>query len=363
MRIYIHIPYCHARCAYCDFYSTVTRGKIDLYVDCLINELRSRAQEWQGEPLKSLYIGGGTPSLLPLPLLGRLLGEMPIGTETEEITIEANPEDVTADWVRYVASSPINRVSMGVQSLNDEQLRFIGRRHTAAQAVSAVKTLRDGGINNISLDLIYGLPGQDLESWHMSLQGLLELRPEHLSAYLLSYERGTRLHAMLQAGKVQEASDELVSQMYQLLCRETARQGYEHYEISNFALPGHRARHNSAYWTGEDYLGLGPGAHSCVHGLRSANPSKLHDYLRASGVGTNVLEEESENEKFNDLVITRLRTADGLNLDTCPNRDMVVRTAAPYLRDGRMTQAGSRIRISEEAWLTSDAIMESFIMV
>ncbi|MDE5915376.1 MAG: radical SAM family heme chaperone HemW, partial [Duncaniella sp.] len=263
MKLYIHVPFCHSKCAYCDFYSTPRKEWMEAYTDALINEWHVRSETFE-EAVDTLYFGGGTPSSLPPQLFKRIIDALDLDPRLlREATVEANPEDVTADWVRFIVNeTPLRRVSMGIQSFDDSELHTVGRRHTAARAIEAVETLRAEGIANISCDLIYGLPGQDMKSWERSLSTLTGLRPEHISAYLLSYEPGTRLSVMLDQGKITETPDEVVEAMYALLCETTAKEGYRHYEISNFALPGKEAIHNSSYWDGSPYIGLGPGAHS-----------------------------------------------------------------------------------------------------
>ena len=217
-KLYIHVPFCHAKCYYCDFYSSPNNKWMEGYVDAVINEWNRRKLTAPG-PVDTIYLGGGTPSSLPLPLLERLLSALP-STGLREFTIEANPEDVTPEWVRFITErTSINRVSMGFQTFDDKELAAIGRRHSAAQSLNALELLRTHGISNISCDLIYGLPGQDLESWQRSLDTLIGCRPQHISAYLLSYEPGTRLDVMLAKGKVSETDEETVSQMYRYLCR------------------------------------------------------------------------------------------------------------------------------------------------
>lgn len=324
------------------------------------------AEEWQARrhsPVSTLYLGGGTPSQLPAGSLGRILalfdGENPV-----ETTIEVNPEDVTDEFARWLASSPVNRVSMGVQSTDDSLLRLIGRRHDAAGAMRAFERLRRAGIGNISLDLIYGLPGQTQESWRRSVADLLALEPEHLSAYLLSYEPGTRLTVMRDAGRVAEADEATAAEMYRHLCEATARRGMEHYEISNFAYPGHRSRHNSSYWNMTPYIGLGPGAHSFIGGVRGSNPPSLARYLaRGWSAAYYQPEEESDAERYNDLIITALRTADGLDPAlTGSHAESFRRLAAPLIASGQLvvTPAG-RLRIPEAEWLVADRIMLSLI--
>lgn len=366
--LYIHIPYCHSKCAYCDFYCTPKREGLDELVAALADEWSMRKRELPDAPT-TLYLGGGTPSIVPIDVLARLVEGIGVG-DWEEATIECNPEDVTPQWIEGVRRLGFNRVSMGVQSLDDGQLRFIGRRHTAEEATQAAKMLMASGLK-VSLDLIYGLPGQTLESWRRSLDGVLELRPDHLSAYLLSYEPGTRLWAMLQAGKVVEASEELAEAMYGVLCRRAAEEGYEHYEVSNFAQPGCRAVHNSRYWDGSTYLGLGPGAHSFDGIMRRVNPPSIARYMGAISRGETPFEidEETEIDRVNDMIITRLRTVDGLSVEELTRRygpaiaDGLLADASPWLADGALLYADHRLVIAEPSWLRSDAIMRDLLRI
>ena len=372
MMLYIHTPFCRSKCAYCDFYSTPRLSLTERWVDAAVAEWRERRPE--GCVPETVYIGGGTPSALPLKLLERLVEGLELPEELREFTVEVNPDDVTpegATGIHAVMSRHTRqpRVSMGVQSLDDVLLRFIGRRHTASGAVGAYGMLREAGFTNISLDLIYGLPGETLDSWERSLRGVLDLRPEHLSAYLLSYEPRTRLGVMLAQGKVEEASESLATEMYGILCRETRGAGYGHYEISNFALPGRRAIHNSGYWAGEEYIGIGPGAHSYSRGVRGSVPPNLTEYIRRGGRGLFEPEEESDENRYNDLIITSLRTADGLDprrLDIFPERitDAFRDSVSPLLASGDivLTDEG-RYAIPESRWLTSDAIFLKLIIV
>ncbi len=367
--LYIHVPFCHSKCAYCDFYSTPRPELMERFVDAVTAEAAERCPE--GFAPSTIYIGGGTPSMMPPALLGRMMEGMPRpAAGLREFTVEANPEDVTPAWTEgLLTHTRADRVSMGVQSLDDTELSAIGRRHTARQAREAYGTLREGGVSNISLDLIYGLPGQTLDSWRRSLEGVLALRPDHLSAYLLSYEPRTRLGVMLAKGLVEEASEETASQMYAILC-ETAREaGYEHYEISNFALPGRRAVHNSGYWDGTPYIGLGPGAHSFYGGVRGSVTPNLSRYLAAGGRGMFEPERENDDERFNDIIITSLRTARGLDparitaeLDA-GYMGRFVDAAWPLLSRGLLTRdAEGRYAIPESSWLVSDSIFLALII-
>ncbi|MCM1077278.1 MAG: radical SAM family heme chaperone HemW [Bacteroides sp.] len=371
MKLYVHIPFCHSKCAYCDFYSTPRVEWAERFVDAVINEWLERSRGLD-EPIDTLYLGGGTPSSLSPRLLSRLLDALPVdGSDLLEATIEANPEDVTDTWTRFIAEdTPFRRVSMGIQSFADEELHTIGRRHSAADAINSFETLRRNGIANVSCDLIYGLPGQDMESWSQSLSTLLTLRPEHISAYLLSYEQGTRLYAMRERGKVHEADDTLVETMYNHLCEATSKAGYDHYEISNFALPGKKAIHNSSYWDGSPYIGLGPGAHSWDGLRRSFNPSNLKDYITRNGSGVAVIEDETIDNRFNDMLITRLRTTRGISA-TEILRTFGADIAATFEKQAnRLASQGlmstgddGRYTITESHWLTSNSILLELIRV
>lgn len=368
-KLYIHVPFCHAKCAYCDFYSTPNAKWKEGYVDAAINEWNRRKHE-APEGIDTIYLGGGTPSSLPTALLGKLLSALPTGDGIKEFTIEVNPEDVTGEWVKFITEETgIDRVSMGIQSFSDDELKFISRRHSAADAVKAYETLRAGGIDNISCDLIYGLPGQTLDSWKRSLDKLIEMRPEHISSYLLSYEEGTRLYAMLSAGKVTEADEDTVFGMYDYLCESLRSVGYSHYEISNFALPGRVAKHNSSYWDGSRYIGIGPGAHSWDGVNRSYNPSNLKEYIAANGENFGVVEEETDDNRFNDTIMTALRTAKGLDMGKLAEEfgkeavDEMKAELPALLAKGEVELKGNVLCIPEKHWLVSNSIMMPLIRV
>jgi len=363
--IYVHVPYCHSKCAYCDFYSTPSLVTMERTVGAIAEEYAMRSSEIS-EPHRTIYIGGGTPSVLPAESLGRIVSALP--AVPGEFTLEVNPEDVSRDAVARWRGLGINRVSMGVQSFVDAELATVRRRHSAAVAIRAVEALRMGGIDNFSLDLIYGLPGQNMDSWRYSLDTLLSLRPAHFSAYILSYEPRTLLTAMVKAGRIVPAADDLILDMYAYLCEASAARGYEHYEISNFALPGFRARHNSGYWDGTPYLGLGPSAHSFDGSVRRFNHADIKTYLdRIEGGHTAYeVEDEDENNRFNDILITSLRTAAGLSLDRVnpARRRALLADAEPHLRSGSLVLTSDRrLFIPEFSWPLSDAILRDLIQV
>lgn len=370
--LYVHVPFCKSKCPYCDFYSGPFLNKADAYLEAVVGELALRRDELT-EPVTTVYVGGGTPSLLTHGQLSRLIDGLRGGidlSEVGEMTIEANPEDVTSEWTEAVKALGFNRVSIGVQSFDDDELRAVNRRHDAATAERAIGILRDGGIREISADLIYGLPLQTLESWKSSLRRLLDLRVPHFSAYSLSFEPGTRLYAMRQNGKVEEADETMVERMYAALVAMAGEAGYEHYEISNFCLPGHRSRHNSSYWNLTPYLGLGPAAHSFDGITRSYNPANINEYVKCLSEGKLAvrIEEEEESDRFNDYVITALRTADGVDLGLLADRfsgelcRRFLSQADPLIADERLTASGGRLAISRSEVLRSDSIMREMMV-
>lgn len=365
--LYIHVPFCHAKCWYCDFYSLPNGKMVNQWFGALLNEWQQRHKEIE-EPLTTLYIGGGTPSMLPHDTLSRLIDSFRTQS-MQEITIEVNPEDVSLEFVSLLVNKGVNRVSMGVQSLNDMELRAVGRRHTAQCAIEAAAMLHRAGITNLSLDLIFGLPGQTVESWKQSINGVLNLNPTHLSAYSLGYEPGTRLSAQLMAGKIKETPQEISAKMYDYLCNTMKKAGFEHYEISNFALPGKRSVHNSSYWQLTPYLGLGPSAHSYTRDSRKFNPSSLKKYIENNGVVWET-EPENTNERLNDYIMVRLRTSEGIDMEETTKLfgpDAVIHihnTATPHLASGLMERTPQGcLRIAEKAWIVSDGVMCDFMRV
>lgn len=373
--IYVHIPFCKTRCGYCAFYSTTLGGDVRRrYVAALCREISARAGFFGDGEVGSVYLGGGTPSQLTAAELESLLGAIARNfrvAANAEITIEVNPDDVSPEYARALAALPINRVSMGVQSLHDELLRLAGRRHSASGAVSAYSALREAGLGNISLDLIYGFPQETMEQWEGDVRGILALRPEHISAYALSYEEGTPMQKMLERGEIKELSDEAYSDMYERLMNTLGEAGYEHYEISNFALPGRRAVHNSSYWTGEKYLGIGAGAHGFDGHVRRYNLPSVMDYISAP---TPPCETETLTpaDMYDEAVMTRLRTREGLNLGEVARRfgaaarDYALRAAQPYIAGGRLettrdAEGREWLRLTRSGIFISDRIISDMM--
>lgn len=373
--IYIHIPFCRSKCAYCDFFSQPSRADEAAYAEALIHEAELRRNE-VGEPFRTIYLGGGTPSLLQNDTLERIVegvNRVFDYPDFEEFTIEANPEDITEDTLKQYKSLGINRVSIGVQSFDTAMLKSIGRSHSPRQSMKALETLASDGIN-FNADLIYGLPGQTPQQAMSDLDMMLSFRPPHLSAYLLSYEPGTRLYARMLKGEVSETSDTVAADMYRQFCDTMKSNGYQHYEISNYALPGRHARHNSLYWHYIPYIGLGASAHSFDGLTRRANPSNIKKYiigiencLKDSRAPIPALtEDESEQNRMNDYIITALRTSDGLDMNLI--RDKFSHRFVNELLENinkakcRLHSEGKRIRIPEERWLTADAILRDLIV-
>ena len=260
--IYVHVPFCRSRCLYCGFFSQCSKGPGRAWADEVCAEAQARKDEIAAAAaVDTLYFGGGTPSVLPLEFIGRIADACG-GRHYREWTVEVNPDDITPEYSAGLRSLGVNRVSMGVQSLDDGMLRWMNRRHSAEGAKRAFLMLRDAGFDNISVDIIFGVNGMSGEMLERTVKVILQWRPEHISAYQLSIEEGSALGRMAREGRYLELSDEDCSAQYYLICSLLAAAGYEHYEISNWALPGRRAVHNSAYWTRAPYVGLGPGAHS-----------------------------------------------------------------------------------------------------
>lgn len=366
--IYIHIPFCKSRCLYCDFFSSTASAQKSAFVDALLNEMHCRSNELRRARANTVYLGGGTPSQLDARLIGKIFEELysivPFDNDAE-ITMECNPDDVTEKFVEDLSSTPVNRVSMGVQTFDDGLLHLLRRRHTATQARDAVRLLRSSGYNNISLDLMYGLPGQTIEMWRQDVREVLSMDVPHLSAYSLQWEEGTALFRMLEQGLVKEAPEELSLEMYRFLVETTKEAGMEHYEISNFALPGMRARHNSGYWREEAYVGLGPGAHSYDgRMMRSSNPSDLNAYLDCKGCPQQEAEMLDDDSLYEERVLKGLRTIDGLNIHTLmpKYKDYALKMAEPHLKAGRMERLGDVLRLTEEGIFVSNDIMSDMML-
>ena len=378
--LYIHIPYCRSKCYYCDFYSRPANDSdIEAYIEALVNEWHSRRHEVE-EPFSTVYIGGGTPSLIDDKLLAQLINGLSKDisfSKLLEFTIEANPEDISERRIKQWQAMGINRVSIGIQTFSQSELDSIGRRHPALAGVEAIKLLSAKGIN-YNADLIYGLPGQTLQKWEYNLHRLLDYNPPHFSAYLLSYEPGTRLTAMRDKGSVNEALEELACAMYDKLCETASNYGYMHYEISNFSRSGMEARHNSSYWNYTPYIGLGVSAHSFDGSVRRFNPNDLKRYIDSMNKGNTfyVIDDENARNRFNDYLITSLRTRAGFSISfaKCMFGSEIVQEFYTNLNNLHsvfenksamapvINLSDDTLVIPEKLWLKSDAILRELIV-
>ena len=376
--LYIHIPFCASRCIYCNFYSTTFLKLRQRYVDAVCREMSLLpAPSKERGSIDTIYFGGGTPSQLTIPQLEQLFLYInkvyPLTTHhsplTPEITIEMNPDDVTPAFAEVLPRFGINRVSMGAQTFDNERLRFLHRRHTAAQVQQAVKILRDAGIGNISIDLMYGFPGETLDDWQRDIEAALSLDVEHISAYCLMVEEGTALYERLKMKdeKLKMPNEELERQMYELLIDKLTAAGYEHYEISNFSKSGYRSRHNSSYWNDTPYVGLGAAAHSYDGHCRSWNVADIHQYIEAIEHGELPSEQEEidDDTHYNDRITVALRTCEGLDLTTLSDRHRryCMKEAQRFLDDGLLQLCDNRLSLTRKGLFVSDYIMSSLIMV
>ena len=373
--IYIHIPFCRSRCIYCGFYSTTSLELRQRYVEAVCREMEIRGlpptpSNGRGS-ISTIYFGGGTPSQLTIGQLRQLFNTLYKYNKVEkdaEVTIEVNPDDVTAEFAEGLQQLPVNRVSMGAQTFSDERLRFLHRRHTASQVSEAVKRLRAAGIRNISVDLMYGFPGETLNDWQHDIDGALALDVEHLSAYCLTVEEGTELYKIISGQcTVDSPDEELVRTMYYTLIDRLEAAGFEHYEISNFAKPGYRSRHNSSYWNGTPYIGLGAAAHSFDGKTRSWNISDLQTYMEGMERGERRFESETLNDdtRYNDLVTVALRTRDGLDLTKLSgqHREYCLRSARRYVDDGLLRLESDRLSLTRRGLFVSDMVMAELMII
>lgn len=371
--LYIHVPFCRRKCIYCDFYSVGEKiASWSDYVDALIAELSSRSDEIPGF-VQTVYMGGGTPSLIPSEDFLRLCAALrPFMASVREFTIEVNPDDVNVEKLETWKRGGVSRISMGIQSFDDSMLSRLGRRHSAATARRAFAMAHEI-FPNVSVDLIYGLPGQSADMWKSDLEIALTMRPEHISAYSLMYESGTALTLLRDRGDLHESPESLTEDMFGMLVATLRGAGYEHYEISNFALPGFRSIHNSSYWRQIPYIGLGPSAHSYDgKRLRSANRADVRAYIaywtgdmRGADIDCNLVEREylSSDELMEEFIMTALRTCEGISIDGFTQafgdeacRQMLDK-GKKWMKEGALVLQNGYLALAENSLLISDAII------
>jgi len=378
--LYVHFPFCLGKCAYCDFASFPLEAVGGFpfarrYVEALAVELDLRAatEEFASVSVDTIFFGGGTPTALPAEWLAEVLHGIRLRfsvSDDAEVTVEANPGTVDREKLRALREAGFNRLSLGVQSFSDDALALLGRIHTGAEAREAIAAARAAGFDDLSLDLIYGLPGQTVEEWREDVRAAGEVGPEHISAYGLSLEPGTRLTEDVGCGRLPEPGEELYAEMYLFAEESFAAAGYEHYEISNYARPGRECRHNRKYWSGDEYLGLGSSAHSHRRGVRWNNlpaPGVYCEWLERGRLPVERAEALSARSRVGELLMLGLRCAEGVSEDEVAARtglrpsEVFGEAMARLSENGMLVAADGRLRIPREKWLLSNEALAEFV--
>ncbi|MDR3340797.1 MAG: radical SAM family heme chaperone HemW [Candidatus Symbiothrix sp.] len=366
--IYIHIPFCKKRCLYCDFFSsTNTKGKA-AYVAALCRELEDRKDYLQAQAIETVYFGGGTPSLLQAADFEKIFDTIrcyyDLESPTIEVTLEANPDDINPGYLQSLNHLPFNRISLGVQSFDEKELQFLNRRHDALSAVSSVRLLQKAGFDNISIDLIYGLPGQNPETWAANLRQAIELNVQHISAYHLIYEEETPLYSLLEQGLTTPVDEETSVQLFEMLIDTLQNAGFEQYEIANFAKSGYHSRHNTAYWTGAHYLGVGASAHSYNGISRQWNKRLTGAEYLSQGIEQEIIDKKTA---YNDFIITRLRMMEGIDLHEllaifgAAQKDYCLKQAQKYLHEKLLEISNEQLKLTRKGIFVSDGIMRELL--
>ena len=373
--IYVHIPFCKKLCFYCDFYHVVSTNNDSnsLFIDALKKEASLRKEYLANEHISTIYIGGGTPSVFSIQELGSILDhiyKLFSVTGDCEITVELNPDDVDAEYLKGLKNLEINRISLGIQSWRDADLTKLNRRHDAAQAVYALKTTLSQGFNNVTIDLIYGIPGMSLTDWESNLDFTLSFDIKHLSAYHLTFEKETVFGKMLEKGLIAEIDEDDSAAQFNLLLEKAEAAGFIQYEISNFGKPGYFSIHNSNYWKQVGYIGLGPSAHSFNGYSRQWNVRDLKSYLKAVNSGTPFFESEEldTRTRFNEYMMTSLRTMWGIDLEYVEKMfqkegyDYVMNLSGKFRNYGLMKQEQKSLILTNQGKLISDNIISEFMI-
>ena len=378
--LYVHIPFCVKRCIYCDFYSNTNMEYKNAYISALLREMEMRSGYLRGESISTIYLGGGTPSQLHPREIEKIFDAIyrifPIA-ENPEATIEANPDDLSGDYITLLRKLlPVNRISIGIQSFDNKDLQLLNRRHTAKEAIDAVGRCKDSGLTNISIDLIYGLPGQTVDVWSYNVDKALSLDVPHISAYNLTYEEGAMITRMMERDEIEPVDDDLCEQFFRILKGKLEADGFTHYEISNFAKrsdpypEGRISLHNSSYWNDTHYIGVGASAHSYDGVSRSQNVSSIITYINALKKGrVDFIETEylSEREMYNDFIITHLRTMWGISLNDLERKfgesrkRYFLSKSEPLISKKTLNIHGDCVKVSCDGIFISDAIMRQLI--
>lgn len=372
--IYIHIPFCRQKCYYCDFYKTVNTSLTQKFLFSLQEEAKVRKNYLQNEAVETIYFGGGTPSVLKINELEDILTFIKTNflvSESAEITFEANPDDLSAVYLEGLKTAGINRLSIGIQSFQDAHLQKMNRRHSSIQAINAIEDAVRLGFYNLSVDLIYGFPGLSEKEWKESLSTVFQLPVQHLSAYHLTYHEGTAFFTWLKKGTLKELSETESVRQFNQLIDEAEKAGFEQYEISNFARGQKYSRHNTAYWQGTSYLGLGPSAHSYDRKSRRWNVSHVESYIKGIEKGNSYFEEEilSEKDRYNEYILTSIRTKWGINLEVIENefgqvhKNNLVKQIEKYIKSGNVLQNNNVFTLSKNGLFISDEIMSELMII
>lgn len=365
--IYIHIPFCKQKCHYCNFFSVASVRHRDEFVQALLKEMELRKDYLAGEKVNTIYFGGGTPSLMRMEHLTLIVEHLALHFDIDplaEITLEANPDDLQVDFLRELKATPVNRLSIGIQSFFDDDLQYLNRVHNSGQALRAVDLARQAGFQHLTIDLIYGIPGLTEEKWAKNLETFFSLDIPHLSAYSLTVEEKTPLAHLIRKGKYAPVDDNLSVSHFKMLMEQAKAHDFIHYEISNFASKGFYSKHNSLYWLGGNYLGLGPSAHSFNGSSRQWNVSSIGKYIQLDDYHTSVEEKEvlTNEQRYNEYVMTSLRTSWGsdtihiLNVFGVKYEMHFTRHALPYLEKGHLFREGSKYFLTDAGKLFADGI-------
>lgn len=365
--IYIHIPFCKSKCAYCNFFSQASEKSMNNFVEALLNEIDCRKDYIDNEEVKTIYFGGGTPSLLPVCFIDKILdriNKIYNVSSKAEISLEVNPDTVNRERLMDYKTLGINRISVGIQSFFDDDLGYLSRKHDSKHALQLIDDLKAVDFEKLNLDLIYGIPTQTEEKWNKNLDIFFSTGITHLSAYALTVEPKTILGQKIKNGILKNVSEEDAVNHYRILVRRAKEEGFEHYEISNFAKPSYRSQHNSIYWNDEPYLGFGPSAHSYNGVSRQWNVSNLSQYINYMGMSDEVVEKEilSVEDKYNEYVMTSLRTSWGSNVDRISEKygekysRHFLKNIQGYLESDKMLQDNKRYFLTDEGMLFADGI-------
>lgn len=364
--IYLHIPFCKQACNYCDFHFSTSLKYKDRLLEAMQLELKEQANYLEDQKINTIYFGGGTPSLLSQKELELLLNTLYRNYKVSsnvEITLEANPDDLTPSKIKELGESPVNRLSIGVQSFFDRDLKFMNRAHSSYEAERAICSAQDIGIDNISIDLIYGTPGLTHVDWKENLRKAFALDVPHLSSYALTVEKKTALEYAIRNGKVAALDDIQAAEQFEILLAETKANDYEQYELSNFCKDKKYSQHNSSYWTSENYLGIGPSAHSFNNYSRRWNVSSNGQYMKAISSGAKSYEEEliGDNERYNEYIMTGLRTIWGCSLDKIRAIDEkyythLLKESERYCFEGKLVLDSGIIRATDKGKFLLDKI-------